>query len=37
MLSADVMMEGEKCEELRKVIIGSDKEKFFQIGDQLPS
>ena len=37
MLSADVMMEGAKCEELGKVIISGDEEKFFQIGDQLPS
>ena len=30
------MMEGAKCEELRKVIISVNKEKFFQIGDWLP-
>ena len=36
MLSADVMMEGAKCEELRKVIISVNEEKFFQIGDWLP-
>ena len=36
MLSTDVMMEGAKCEELRKVIISVNKEKFFQIGDWLP-
>ena len=36
MLSADVMMEGAKSEELGKVIIGGDEEKFFQIEDQLP-
>ena len=37
MSSADVVMEGAKCVELGKVIIGGDEEKFFQIGDQLPS
>ena len=29
-------MEGAECEELGKVIIGGDEEKFFQIKDQLP-
>ena len=29
-------MEGAECEELGKVIIGCDEEKFFQIKDQLP-
>ena len=36
MLSTDVMMEGAKCEELRKVIISVNEEKFFQIRDWLP-
>ena len=36
MLSTDVMMEEAKCEELRKVIISVNEEKFFQIGDWLP-
>ena len=36
MSSADLVMEGAKCKELRKVIIGSDEKKFFQVGDQLP-
>ena len=35
MSSADVVMEGAKCEKLGKVIIGGDDEKFFQIRDQL--
>ena len=34
--SMNVVMEGAKCEELEKVIIGDDKEKFFQVGAQLP-
>ena len=25
-----------KCEDLKKVIVGDDPEKFFQIGAQLP-
>ena len=29
MLSIDVVVEGAKCEELEKVIIGDDEEKFF--------
>ena len=29
MLSTDVVVEGAKCEELEKVIIGDDEEKFF--------
>ena len=32
----DMVMEGAECEELGKVIIGGDEEKFFQIKDQLP-
>ena len=28
--------EGSKCEDLEKVDIGGDSEKFFQIGAQLP-
>ena len=30
--STDVVIERAKCEELEKVIIGDDKEKFFQVG-----
>ena len=33
----DMVMERAECEELGKVIIGCDEEKFFQIRDQLPS
>ena len=36
MLSTDVVVEGVKCEQLEKVVIGNDEEKFFQIGVQLP-
>ena len=31
-----MVMERAECEELGKVIIGCDEEKFFQIKDQLP-
>ena len=30
-LSTDVVIERAKCEELEKVIIGDDEEKFFQV------
>ena len=36
MLSIDKPAEDEKCEDLVKVVIGDDLEKFFQIGFQLP-
>ena len=36
MLSTKAMAEGVKCEQLEKVVIGNDKEKFFQVGAQLP-
>ena len=35
-VSSDVVDEGLKCEELEKVIIESDVEKYFQGGVQLP-
>ena len=35
-LFTDVVVEGAKCEELEKVIIGDDDEMFFQVGVQLP-
>ena len=35
-LSSNVMVEGAKCEELEKIIIDNDEEKFFQVGVQLP-
>ena len=28
--------EGAKCEDLEKIIVGDDPEKFFQVGSQLP-
>ena len=36
MLSVDKPAEEEKCEDLVKVTIGDDSERFFQIGSQLP-
>ena len=35
-LSIDKPAEDAKCEDLVKVFIGDDLEKFFQIGSQLP-
>ena len=35
-MSLDVVVEGAKCEELEKIIIDNDEEKFFQLGVQLP-
>ena len=32
----DAVLEGANCEELEKVFIGDDKEKFFQVKTQLP-
>ena len=36
MSSKDGLSEEVKCEDLIKVIIGDDPEKFFQVGSQLP-
>ena len=36
MLSINKSAEDAKCEDLIKVVIGEDPEKFFQIGSQLP-
>ena len=36
MLSKDGLSEEAKCEDLVKVIIGDDPDKFFQVGSQLP-
>ena len=36
MLSIDKPAEEVKCEDLVKVTVGEDPEKFFQIGSQLP-
>ena len=35
MSSMDAMLEGASCEEIEKVVIGNNKEKFFQVGAQL--
>ena len=35
-LSIDKLAEDVECEDLVKVVIGDDPEKFFQIGSQLP-
>ena len=35
-LSVDKPVEDAKCEDLVKVVIGDDLEKFFKIGSQLP-
>ena len=36
MLSIDAVLERASYEELEKVVISDDKEKFFQVGAQLP-
>ena len=36
MLPVNVLVEEAKCEDLEKVVVGKDPEKFFQIGAQLP-
>ena len=36
MLSIDKLVEEAKCEDLVKITVGDDPEKFFQIGSQLP-
>ena len=36
MLSTEAVAEGAKCEQLENVVIDDDKEKFFQLGVQLP-
>ena len=35
-MSSSVVAEGAKCKKLEKIIIDNDKEKFFQVGVQLP-
>jgi len=37
MLPKGMVIEGAECEELERVIVGNDKEKFFQVRVQLPS
>ena len=36
MLSMEVEEEGVKCEQVDRVVIGDNEEKFFQVGVQLP-
>ena len=36
-LSSGAAIEGGKCEQLEKIVIGNDEEKFFHVGVQLPS
>ena len=36
MLSIDKTSEDVECEDLVKIVIGDDPEKFFQVGSQLP-
>ena len=36
MLSTEVEEKREKCEQLERVVISDDKEKFFQVRVQLP-
>ena len=36
MLSTGVVVEGTKCEQLEKVVIKEDEDKFFQVGAWLP-
>ena len=36
MLSMEVKEEGVKCEQLERVVISDDKERFFQVKVQLP-
>jgi len=35
-LYTEVVAEGAKCEQLERIVIGDDKEKFFQVEVQLP-
>ena len=36
MLTIDGLAEKAKCEDLEKIVVGDDLEKFFQVGAQLP-
>ena len=36
MLPMDEALKGVKCEELEKIVVDDDSEKFFQVGAQLP-
>ena len=36
MLPVNGLAEEEKCEDLEKIVVGDDPEKFFQVGAQLP-
>jgi len=35
-LTIDGLVEEAKCEDLEKIVVGDDLEKFFQVGAQLP-
>ena len=35
-LPIEEIVEGAKCEDLEKIVVGDDPEKFFQVGAQLP-
>ena len=36
MLPTEETADGAKCEDLEKIVVGDDPEKFFQVGTQLP-
>ena len=36
MLSVNGLVEKAKCEDLEKIVVGDDPEKFFQVRAQLP-
>ena len=36
MLPVEEIVEGEICEDLEKIVVDDDLERFFQIGTQLP-
>ena len=36
MLSVEEIAEGAECENLEKIVVDDDSERFFQVGAQLP-
>ena len=36
MLPSNGMVEEAKCEDLEKIVVGDNSEKYFQVGVQLP-